>query len=70
MNKLLLNTNFIKRVKNTFFAFYKSKEIKKIFDILEKDQPKDKKIVLNSMKLKWNLAVEEFKTLTKKLNFN
>ena len=30
----------------------------------------DKKIVLNSMKLKWNLAVEEFKTLTKKLNFN
>jgi len=46
MNKLLLNTNFIKRVKNTFFAFYKSKEIKKIFDILEKDQPKDKKIVM------------------------
>jgi hypothetical protein len=30
----------------------------------------DKKIVLNSMSLKWNLAVEEFKTLTKKLNFN
>ena len=30
----------------------------------------DKKIVLNSMKLKWNLAVEEFKILTKKLNFN
>ena len=30
----------------------------------------DKKIVLNSMSLKWNLAVEEFKNLTKKLNFN
>ena len=30
----------------------------------------DKKIVLNSMSLKWNLIVEEFKTLTKKLNFN
>ena len=30
----------------------------------------DKKIVLNSMSLKWNLVVEEFKNLTKKLNFN
>ena len=30
----------------------------------------DKKIVLNSMKLKWNLVIEEFKNLTKKLNFN
>ena len=30
----------------------------------------DKKIVLNSMSLKWNLVIEEFKNLTKKLNFN
>ena len=30
----------------------------------------DKKIVLNSMSLKWNLVVEEFKNLTKKLNFD
>ena len=30
----------------------------------------DKKIVLNSMNLKWNLIVDEFKNLTKKLNFN
>ena len=30
----------------------------------------DKKIVLNSMSLKWNLVVEEFKNLTKNLNFN
>jgi hypothetical protein len=30
----------------------------------------DKKIVLNSMSLKWNLIVDEFKTLTKNLNFN
>ena len=30
----------------------------------------DKKIVLNSMKLKWNLIVEEFKNLTKNLSFN
>ena len=30
----------------------------------------DKKIVLNSMNLKWNLIIDEFKNLTKKLNFN
>ena len=30
----------------------------------------DKKIVINSMSLKWNLIVDEFKNLTKKLNFN
>ena len=30
----------------------------------------DKKIVLNSMSLKWNLIVDEFKNLTKKLYFN
>ena len=30
----------------------------------------DKKIVLNSIKLKWNLVENEFKELTKNLNFN
>ena len=30
----------------------------------------DKKIVLNSIKLKWNLVVEEFKRLTESLKFN
>ena len=30
----------------------------------------DKKIVLNSMRLKWNLIDDEFKKLTKNLNFN
>ena len=30
----------------------------------------DKKIVLNSIKLKWNLIEVEFKNLTKKSNFN
>jgi hypothetical protein len=30
----------------------------------------DEKIVLNSMQLKWNLIIDEFKNLTKKLNFN
>ena len=30
----------------------------------------DKEIVLNSMRLKWNLVDDEFKKLTKNLNFN
>ena len=30
----------------------------------------DKKIVLNSIKLKWNLIIEEFKNLTKDLKFS
>ena len=30
----------------------------------------DKEIVLNSMRLKWNLKIDEFKKLTKDLNFN
>ncbi|MDC0477275.1 esterase [Pelagibacteraceae bacterium] len=30
----------------------------------------DKKIVLNSMSLKWNLVIDEFKNLTKNLNFD
>ena len=30
----------------------------------------DKEIVLNSMRLKWNLKIDEFKKLTKNLNFN
>ena len=30
----------------------------------------DKKIVLNSMSLKWNLVIDEFKNLTKQLSFN
>ena len=30
----------------------------------------DKEIVLNSMRLKWNFKIDEFKKLTKNLNFN
>ena len=30
----------------------------------------DKEIVLNSIMLKWNLVENDFKDLTKKLNFN
>jgi hypothetical protein len=38
--------------------------------IAEELKTLDKKIVLNSMKLKWNLIDEEFKKLTKNLSFN
>ena len=45
------------------------------FDVwswMEENKPKtlDEKIVLNSMSLKWNLIIDEFKNLTKKLYFN
>jgi hypothetical protein len=30
----------------------------------------DKEIVLNSMRLKWNLKIDEFKKLTNSLKFN
>ena len=49
---------------NSGLALYKwsprEEELKKL----------DKLIVLNSIKLKWNLVEEEFKSLTKNLNFN
>ena len=38
--------------------------------IADKLKTLDEKIVLNSMQLKWNLIIDEFKNLTKKLNFN
>ena len=50
--------------KESCFALYHWSPIADELKIL------DKKIVLNSMSLKWNLIVDEFKNLTKKLNFN
>ena len=50
-----------------------SKDIKASEDsIPEEDDLEvlDKEIVLNSMRLKWNLKIDEFKKLTKNLNFN
>jgi hypothetical protein len=38
--------------------------------VVEELKSLDKEIVLNSMKLKWNLVDDEFKKLTKNLNFN
>jgi hypothetical protein len=50
--------------KNSGLSLYKWSPIADNLKIL------DKEIVLNSIKLKWNLVENEFKNLTKNLNFN
>jgi hypothetical protein len=70
--------NFLKRYENVNFnKYYLEDPFKESCfalyhwsPIADELKALDKKIVLNSMSLKWNLAVDEFKTLTKKLNFN
>ena len=70
--------NFLKRYESIDFNKY---HLENSFDescralyhwspIADELKTLDKKIVLNSMKLKWNLIVDEFKNLTKNLNFN
>ena len=49
---------------NSSLALYKWSPIADELKVL------DKEIVLNSIKLKWNLVEEEFKDYTKNLNFN
>ncbi len=44
MKKTFLKNNFISNIKNFLFPFYKSTEVKKLFKILNKNQPR-KKIV-------------------------
>ena len=46
MKKLFLNNYLINKIAGIFFPFYKSEEISKIFDILEKNQPKDKIVAM------------------------
>ncbi len=46
MNKFSLNNSLIKKIKKIFFPFYKSKDVSKIFDILERGQPRDKKVAM------------------------
>ena len=46
MEKLSKNINFFKKLKKVFFPFYKSKDIKKLFNILEKDKPKDVQVAM------------------------
>tara|TARA_Y100000389_G_scaffold78326_1_gene75175 strand:- start:125 stop:754 length:630 start_codon:yes stop_codon:yes gene_type:complete len=69
---------FIKRYENiNFNKYYLENPFKEscsaLYDwspIADELKILDKKIVINSMSLKWNLIVDEFKNLTKKLNFN
>ncbi|MDC0512086.1 esterase [bacterium] len=70
--------NFLTRYKNVDFNKYYLKEPFKDSclalyhwsPVADELKILDKKIVLNSMHLKWNLITEEFKRLTKNLNFN
>jgi hypothetical protein len=70
--------NFLKRYENVNFSkYYLNEPFKEscfaLYDwspVADELKILDKKIVLNSMSLKWNLIIEEFKNLTKKLNFN
>jgi len=46
MEKLSKNINFFKKIKKVFFPFYKSKEIKKLFNILEKNKEKNTQVAM------------------------
>ena len=46
MDKLSKNITFYQKIKNFFFPFYKSKDIKNLFSILEKDKPKDSQVAM------------------------
>ena len=47
MNNIFSNINFVKKkIKNFFSPFYKSYEVKKIFNILEKNSPSKEKTAM------------------------
>ena len=46
MKKLSKNTTFFQKLKKVFFPFYKSKDIKKLFSILEKDKEKNTQVAM------------------------
>ena len=72
------NREFIQRYANINFKNYYLNEpfkesclaLFKWSPIADELKKLDEKIVLNSMRLKWNLIDEEFKKLTKNLNFS
>ena len=81
-----LSEEIYDKAKEIFLTRYKKIDLKKYYlenpfresckalcywsPIADELKTLDEKIVLNSMKLKWNLIVNEFKNLTKKLYFN
>ena len=46
MEKLSKNINFFQKLKKVFFPFYKSKDIKKLFNILEKGKEKNVQVAM------------------------
>ena len=46
MDKLSKNITFYQKIKKVFFPFYKSKDIKNLFNILEKDKPKNSQVAM------------------------
>ena len=46
MEKISTNITFFQKLNKVFFPFYKSKDIKKLFNILEKDKPKDLQVAM------------------------
>ena len=46
MKKLSKNTTFFQKLKKIFLPFYKSKDIKKLFSILEKDKEKNTQVAM------------------------
>ncbi len=46
MEKLLKNINFFQKFKKVFFPFYRSKDLKKLFSILEKDKSKNSHVAM------------------------
>jgi len=46
MKKLSKNITFFQKLKKVFFPFYKSKDIKKLFNILEKGKQKDTQVAM------------------------
>ena len=46
MEKLSKNTTFFQKLKKIFFPFYKSKDIKKLFSIIEKGKEKETQVAM------------------------
>ena len=46
MDKSLNNITFFQKIKKIFFPFFKSKDIKNLFNILEKDRPKNAQVAM------------------------
>ena len=43
---MFIKKKFFENLKHTFFPFYKTEEVKKLFKILNKDQPKNRKVAM------------------------